>query len=202
MTYPIIIIAAEVVVILYCLFTDTEYHREITNGDNPLTMVGRLIARHVKMLVKLSLCFIFIFAGVGAILSMNSKKGTPDPNGGGPQTEQLSKFVNQITFPAQVVWDGFIFILGILAILFLVLCDAFRASAVANPRAWGLAVLGGYLFWLVMTIIGIVKNELSEKPATAETVAVWSGALFILWFPVLFVSLYGFAWSIHSLMHG
>jgi hypothetical protein len=113
-----------------------------------------------------------------------SKSGSPSPHGGGPQSEQLAGFINQVTAPVQWLWNGFIGILGLLAFAAVAGMSWISDSIKANPQAWGIAAFVIYMIWLVVTVLNLVEDEMTgtrEKPATKSTTVIWSLVTLAAW---------------------
>ena len=175
------LVAATIIVsVLGFLCWDSRSGRRGMN--KPYVVIGRVVARHIKLAIKLGIGIILFVGGVSAILGMNSVK--IPKTGGGPESEQLSGFINQVTAPLQWLWTGFIGFLGVFSLAAVFGIDWAADSVNAHPRQWALAAVITYLAWLVVTVIHIVDEEMTgtpSSPSTKETKAMWSLLTLITW---------------------
>ena len=137
----------------------------------------------------------FVF-GMTCILEMNKNLSQPaTPEGG------FARFMDVITTPAQLLVDGFVGLLGLLAVAVLFGLVALKDSVFAHPYFWLAAVIATYLLWLPVTICGLVEDEVvsswtytvseehggdvAHRVLTNQDYIAWSAGTFFIWMAVL-----------------
>jgi hypothetical protein len=107
-----------------------------------VTILRRLVARHVKLVCKLLVGLIYFFGAISTILLMQEKPGADAPQG------HLANFVDRVTTPVQLVVDGIIGFLGLVAMSALLGSVTLLEHMLLHPRLYGAVAFIVYLFWL------------------------------------------------------
>ena len=145
---------SNLVFIGWCCIADSN-----ASGDGkPYYAFSRMVARHVKLAVKLVFGSLLLIMGLWMILAMQ-KKSHEGTGNGGPETEHLAGFVNRVTLPAQYVVDGFIGLLGLIAILICAGLIGLAHSIETHPLPYLIGAIWLYLLWLRYTMSTVVKEE-------------------------------------------
>ena len=179
MSHPILILIATLGFCGWCLFVDADEASAATN--NFFLAACRIVARHIKLLLRFLLAVGITFVAIMALFDIGSLVSAKiATGGGGPQTERLARFMNEGTWPVQFMLDGFTTILGVFAALTLLFFEKFCQWYLAHARACNLALLAFYVIWLVWNVWNIV-DEVCEHRGTAivcTTLALglWVGA--------------------------
>lgn len=158
-----------------------------------VTILCRLVARHIKLALKLLLGLIYFFAGISAVLLMQK-----DPRAADVPEGHLANFTDRITTPIQMIVDGILGLLGLVAMSALLGSVALLEHVLLHPRLYGAVTFIVYLLWLGITICDLVEEEVvsSWKPAAAEIgypsrvlsredYISWSSGVFFLWMAAL-----------------
>ncbi len=183
-----------IVFLLYCFMEEWN-----CGGKNTPTIVRilcRLVARHVKLAWKLLVGLIYFFGAISMMLLMQK-----DPHEVDAPQGHLANFVDRVTKPIQIVVDGVIGFLGIVAISALLGSLALVKHILLHPLPYGIAAIVTYLLWLLVTICDLVEDEAvsSWKPATEEAGfptrvltktdhITWAAGTFVLWIAILAVT--------------
>ena len=195
-TTAIIAIIAAIVFVLYCFMAEADCSAK--HSPAIVTILCRLVARHIKLDFKLLVGLMYFIVGMACIFGMQEKPhvGT---GSGGPETERLTGFINRVTCPVQLVVDGFIGFLGLIAIGICIGLVSLKESVVQHRLFYIGAIIVTYLVWLVLNICEIVEEEVvsvwtyteSENPGdprpvphrflTKQDHAAWSVLTFVLW---------------------
>lgn len=149
MTTPAIIAIA---FLIYCFMV--EWNCGPKNSPVILTILCRLVARHVKLAWKLLVGLIYFVFGMICIFEMNKKLKQPVAVEGG-----FTRFLDVITTPLQMLVDAMIGLLGLLAIGIMFGLVALKDSVLAHPHFWTGFAIVSYLLWLVSTICELVQDE-------------------------------------------
>lgn len=150
MTIPVII--AVLAFLLYCFMA--EWSCGAKSSPVIVTIMCRLVARHVKLIWKLLVGLIYFVFGLICIMEMNKKLKQPLAAEGG-----FTRFLDVITTPLQLLVDALVGILGLIAIGILFGLVALKDSVLAHPHFWTGFVIVSYLLWLVSTICELVQDE-------------------------------------------
>ena len=177
--------------VIYCFLA--EWNCSAKNSPTIVTILCRLVARHIKLVWKLFVGLIYFAFGMICIFEMNKKIAEPAAPEGG-----FARFMDVITTPVQLLVDGFVGLLGLLAVAVLFGLVALKDSVFAHPYFWLAAVIATYLLWLLVTICDLVEDEVvsSWKPAIEESrypsrvlsredYISWSMGVFFLWMAIL-----------------
>jgi len=187
----ILIAIAAIVFVIYCFLAEANCSAK--HSPVIVTILCRLLARHIKLAWKLFVGLIYFVFGMTCILEMNKKLSQPAAPEGG-----FARFMDVITTPVQLLVDGFVGLLGLLAVAVLFGLVALKDSVFAHPYFWLAVVITTYLLWLLVTICDLVEDEVvsSWKPAIEETgypsrvltredYISWSMGVFFLWMAIL-----------------
>lgn len=178
----------------YCFMA--EWNCSAKRSPALVTILCRLVARHIKLAWKLFvglLCFTF---GVICIFEMNKKLAQPAAPEGG-----FARLMDVVTTPVQVLVDGFVGLLGLLGIALLLGLVALKDSITAHTHFWLGAMIATYLVWLLVTICDLVRDEVvscwtytitedhggdvTHRVLTKQDYVAWSAATFVIWMAVL-----------------
>ena len=163
-----------------------------------VNVLSRLIYRHVSLALKLFIGLIWFLFGMFAIIGMveKSHKGT---GAGGPETERLAGFINHVSYPAQMIVDGFINILGLIAVGVIFGLDWLKTSVQNNPNSYIAAAIITYLVWLALAILDIVSDEFeSAQSAQKSKTYPISAFTFVLWIAFVLSAPYVFGFVAHK----
>ena len=190
-----LIVIAVIVFVLYCFMA--EWNCSAKHSPVIVTILCRLVARHIKLAWKLFVGLIYFAFGMICIFEMNKKIAQPAAPEGG-----FAKFIDVITTPVQVLVDGFVGLLGLLAVAVLFGLVALKHSVAAHPHFWLGAVIATYLLWLLVTICDLVEDEvvsgwtytedtenfgpdIPHRVLTKQDYVAWSAGAFFIWMAVL-----------------
>src|SRR5271163_2623023 len=109
-TTAYIVIAAIAIFLIYCRFL-ADNNCSAKHSPVIVTIFCRLVSKHMKLAWKLMFAVIYFILTLYAIFRMQ-----PNSSPKAPETH-LGDFADRITTPIQLVADGFLQILGILALL-------------------------------------------------------------------------------------
>jgi hypothetical protein len=187
----ILIVIAVLAFVLYCFMA--EWNCSAKNSPTIVTILCRLVARHIKLALKLLVGLIYFFGAISTVLLMQK-----DPHEVDAPQGHLANFVDRVTAPVQAVVDGIIGLLGLVAIGAPLGSVALIEHILLHPLPYGIAVAVTYLLWLLVTICELVEDEVvsSWQPATEATgypsrvltredYITWSMGVFLLWMSVL-----------------
>jgi len=104
------IVIAAILFVLYCFVA--EWNCAGKNSPVIVTILCRLVARHIKLALKLFLRLIYFFGAISTVLLMQKDPRVVDSPQG-----HLANFVDRVTKPIQLVVDGIIGFLGIAAMI-------------------------------------------------------------------------------------
>lgn len=164
--------------LLYWLFEGRGWR-----SDNPvcpfLRVVIRVFLRAIKLVLKIVfgvfLFFLFCFVALGAAAEVGSASHA-SPSGGGPQSEKFFRFMNSVTAPLQVIWEGFVALLGAIALVMLIFVEK-AARWVTDNQLLSIVVAGlAFLVWLGFTIHDVWTDEFRPRidPTLRERVLRWT----------------------------
>ena len=185
-----LIVIAPIVFVLYCFMA--EWNCSAKNSPVIVTILCRLVARHIKLVWKLFVGLIYFTFGMICIFEMNKKLAQPaDPEGG------FARFMDVVTTPVQLLVDGIVGLVGLLAIGVLFGLVALKDSIGAHLHFWLGAMVVTYLFWLLVTICDLVEDEVvsswshtvseehggdvAHRVLTGQDYVVWSVGTFFIW---------------------
>lgn len=188
------IVIAVLAFVLYCFMA--EWNCSAKNSPTIVTILCRLVARHIKLAWKLFVGLIYFFGAISTVLLMQKDPRQVDaPHG------HLANFVDRVTMPVQVVLDGIIGFLGIAAMAVLLGSIALIKHVLHHPWLYGIIAVVAYLFWLLVTICDLVEDEVMSSwtitpndetggdtatgVLTREDYIAWSVATFVIWITVL-----------------
>ena len=181
--------------IIYCFLA--EWNCPGKHSPVIVTILCRLVARHIKLAWKLFMGLIYFAFGMICIFEMNKKLAQPAAPEGG-----FARFMDVITTPLQLIVDGLVGILGLLAISILFGLVALKDSITAHTHFWLGAVTVTYLLWLVVTICDLAEDEvvsnwtytedtenfgpdMPHRVLTKQDYAAWSAGTFFIWIAIL-----------------
>jgi hypothetical protein len=189
-----LIVIAAVVFVLYCFMA--EWNCAAKHSPVIVTILCRLGARHIELAWKLFVGLIYFAFGMICIFEMNKKLRQPVATEGG-----FARFMDVVTTPVQLLVDGIVGLLGVLAVGMILGLFALKDSITANVHFWLGAVIVTYLLWLVVTICDLVEDEVmsswtytvseehggevAHRVLTKQDYVVWSAATFVIWIAVL-----------------
>jgi len=109
-----------------------------------------------------------------------------------------------VTTPLQLIVDGLVGFLGLLAIGVLFGLVALKDSIIAYPHFWLGVVLVAYLIWLLVTICDLVEDEVvsswthtvseehggdvAHRVLTKQDYVAWAAGTFFIWMTILAAS--------------
>jgi hypothetical protein len=182
-----LIVIAAIVFVLYCYMA--EWNCSGKNTPTIVTILCRLVARHIKLALKLLVGLIYFFGAISTVLLIQKDPRVVDAPQG-----HLANFVDRVTKPIQIVVDGVIGFLGIVAMSALLGSLALVKHILLHPLPYGIAAVVTYLLWLLVTICDLVEEEVVScwKPVTEATgfpsrvltkqdYISWSMGVFFLW---------------------
>jgi len=195
--------------VIYCFLAEANCSAK--HSPTIVTILCRLVARHIKLACKLFVGLLYFIVGMGCILKMNTlmieQKKASDAGRGGAQTEQLAGFINRVTLPVQMAVDGLIGTLGLIALGIGFGIFGLAHSAHQHPLPYIAAAVAVYLLWLVLNIHEVVEEEVisdwtwteSENPGDPRPVphriltkkdhATWSLLTAVLWIVITGISI-------------
>jgi hypothetical protein len=203
-----LIVIAPIVFVLYCFMA--EWNCSGRHSLVIVTILCRLVARHIKLGWKLFVGLIYFVFGMICIFEMYKKFKQPvGPEGG------FTRFMDVITTPIQLLADGLVGLLGLLAIGVLFGLKAIKDSIVWHPHFWLGVVVSTYLLWLVVTICDLVEeevvsswtfavsedhgSEVAHRVLTRQDHITWSALIFVLWIAFLLSAPFAFGFAGHKI---
>ena len=158
-----LIVITAIVFVLYCFMA--EWNCSAKHSPAIVTILCRLLARHIKLAWKLFVGLVYFVFGIICIFEMNTKINQPvAPEGG------FARFLDVITTPVQLIVDGLVGVLGLLAVGVLLGLASFKDFLVSHLHFWLGFAIATYLFWLVVTICDLVEDEVvSDWTYTEDT---------------------------------
>jgi hypothetical protein len=205
-----LIVIAIIVFVLYCFMA--EWNCGAKNSPVIVTILCRLVARHIKLAWKLFFAVIYFIVGIAVLVAMSQPV---KPGGkGGRETEKIAGLFNRVTYLPQLVIEGFLLFLQLFTIALLLGLVGIRDSVAAHPYIYLVAAIVIYLVWLVVTIRDIVEDEVvsdrtytvsdehggevAHRILTKQDRVVWSTLTFVLWIAFLFSAPYAFGFVAHK----
>jgi hypothetical protein len=175
--------------IIYCFLAEANCSAK--NSPAIVTILCRLVARHIKLAWKLFAGLLYFTACMICIFKMQkpTRPATPEGN--------FANFMDRVTTPVQMIVDGLIGLLGLLAIGVLFGLVAIKDSVGAHPRFWLGVVVLTYLLWLVVTVSDLVEDEVvsgwthpvnedyPKRILTKQDHITWSVLTFVVWIAAL-----------------
>jgi hypothetical protein len=144
----------------WCLFVDSKAMREQAaenpewEGNGAKGIAFRLIAKHVKLFFKLLMGVIYFVLARAAIFGMQKVPG----QGNAPEG-RLANFADRVTYPIQMVVDGLIGFLGLVALAVCLGAVWMKDIVFQHELIVFAVVILTYLAWLVLTIMQLVEEE-------------------------------------------
>jgi len=160
-----VILAAAFLHLLYWLFEGGGWR-----SHNPICPFLRVIIRVFFRTITLALTiafgvfllFGFCYVALGAAAD-SGPRSHASPSGGGQQSEKFYRFVNSLTAPVQAIWEGFITLLGTIALLVLIFVER-AARWVKDNQLLSVTVAGlAFLVWLGFTICDVWTDEFRPR---------------------------------------
>jgi hypothetical protein len=196
--------------VIYCFMT--EWNCAGKHSPVIVTILRRLVARHIKLAWKLFFAVIYFIVGIAALVGMSQPV---KPGGkGGRETEHLAGLFNRVTYFPQLVIEGFLLFLQLFTIALLLGLVGIKDSVVAHPYFYFVATIVIYLVWLVVTICNLVEDEVvsdwtysvsedhggevAHRILTKEDHITWSALTFVLWIALLFSAPYASGFVAHK----
>jgi hypothetical protein len=189
-----LIVIAAIVFVLYCFMA--EWNCSSKHSPVIVTILCRLVARHIKLAWKLFVGLVYFVFGMICIFEMNKKLRQPVSTEGG-----FARFMDVITTPIQLLVDGFVGLLGLLGIAVLFGLIAFKDSIAVHPHFWLDVAVVTYLVWLLTTICDLVRDEVvsswtytvsevhggdvAHRVLTKRDYIAYSATAFVIWMSVL-----------------
>jgi hypothetical protein len=149
-----------------------------------------LLWRHIVLAAKIAFGFICAIVSCLMILEAASSLAAPAnvaAVGGGVQGEKFFKFMNLVTMPVQYAVEGFVTILGFVAMLVLMFSESLTKRAEANPVLTISILVAIYLVWLYFTAkriwvetfeVGKVETPTKYAPAGTIPMSLEEGGYF------------------------
>jgi hypothetical protein len=176
-----LIVIAAIVFVLYC-FT-AEWNCSAKHSPVTVTILCRLVARHLKLVSKLLVGLIYFFGGISTVLLMQKDPRVVDAPQG-----HLANFLDRVTKPIAAMGA----LLGSIALI---------KHILLHPLPYGIAAIVTYLLWLLVTICDLVEDEVvsswtytvseehggdvAHRVLTGQDYVVWSAGTFVIWITVL-----------------
>jgi hypothetical protein len=189
--------------IVYCFMA--EWNCAGKHSPVIVTILRRLVARHIKLAWKLFFAVIYFIVGIAALVGMSQPV---KPGGkGGRETEHLAGLFNRVTCLPQLVIEGFLFFLQLFTIALLLGLVGIKDSVVAHPNIYLVATIVTYLIWLFATICDLVEDEVvsedhggevAHRIPTKQDHITWSAFTFVLWIALLFSAPRAFGFVAHK----
>ena len=186
-----LIVIAATIFVLYCFMA--EWNCSAKTPPTIVSILCRLVARHIKLGWKLFVGLIYFFGAISTVLLMQK-----DPRAVDAPQGHLANFTDRVTKPIQIVVDGILGLLGLASMGALLGVLALTKSVVMHAIPYTIAAILTYLLWLLATICELVEDEVvsSWKPATEATgfpsrvltkqdYISWSIGVFFLWMAAL-----------------
>jgi hypothetical protein len=205
-----LIVIAALAFVLYCFMAEANCSAK--HSPAIVTILCRLVARHIKLAWKLFFAVIYFIVGIAALVGMSQ----PVKHGGkgGRETEQIAGLFNRVTYFPQLVIEGFLLFLQLFTIALLLGLVGIKDSVFAHPHFYLVVSIVVYLVWLALTICNLVEEEvvsswtytLSEdhggkvahRILTKHDYITWSVLTFVLWIAFLFSAPYAFGFVAHK----
>jgi hypothetical protein len=208
MTTPIVI--AAIVIAAYCFMA--EWNCAGKHSPVIVTILRRLVARHIKLAWKLFFAVIYFIVGIAVLVGMSQPV---KPGGkGGRETEQIAGLFNRVTYFPQLIIEGFLLFLQLFTIAILFGLAGIKDSVAADPYIYLVATVVIYLVWLAVTICDLVEDEVvsdwthtvsenhggevAHRVLTKRDQITWSALTFVLWIALLFSAPYAFGFIAHK----
>jgi hypothetical protein len=196
--------------VIYCFMA--EWNCGAKNSPVFVTILRRLVARHIKLAWNLFFAVIYFIVGIAVLVGMSQPV---KPGGrGGRETEHLAGLFNRVTCLPQLVIEGFLFFLQLFTISLLLGLAGIKDSVAAHPNIYLVALIAIYLVWLVVTICDLVGDEVvsdwthtvseahggevAHRILTKEDHITWSALTFVLWIALLLSAPYAFGFVAHK----
>lgn len=191
---PLLLVLIAVIGFLgYCMAKD-HYHG---GTDSFWSVMCRVIAKNVKLALKIVFVFVAGFFTIMAIFSVNAEGAGAHQslNAGGPESEKFFRFMNRATYPLQAALDGAMMMLGVLAF-----CVVFGAQWFVgfyyNHIVICYVILAAiYLVWLWFNTRDIVANEYTDYNESKDVVR--STAAMLVWLVLLAASFHYILYPIY-----
>jgi hypothetical protein len=177
-SHPVLVIVGILGFLIFCCFVDS-------NGggtDSFFYVFCRLIARHFKLAVKLFIGILLAYLAIGAAFEGAAKLPSPSVPGIGrnnSEAERFAGFMNRATAPLQWAVNGFINLLGFLAMAILFGVDQVARYYHQHPSVFYVAAMLLYSLWLGLNIYDIVCDELLSDDKMKRVF--WSVVTFCAW---------------------
>jgi hypothetical protein len=185
------IVITAIVFVIYCFMA--ERNCSAKRSLVIVTILCRLVARHIKLALKLLVGLIYFSGAISTVLLMQK-----DPRSVDAPQGHLANFTDRVTKPIQIAVDGIIGLLALASMGALLGFFALTKSVLMHPVPYTMAAVVTYLLWLLATICELVEEEVvsSWQPATEELwyptrvltkqdFVAWSAGTFFLWLATL-----------------
>lgn len=196
--------------VIYCFMA--EWNCAGKHSPVIVTILRRLVARHIKLAWKLFFAVIYFIVGIAALVGMSQPV---KPGGkGGRETEQIAGLFNRVTYFPQLVIEGFLLFLQLFTIAILFGLVGIKDSVAAHPYLYLVATIVIYLIWLAVTICDLVEDEVvsswtytvstdhdgdvAHRILTKQDHILWSALTFVLWIALLFSAPQAFGFVAHK----
>jgi hypothetical protein len=196
--------------VIYCFLAEANCSAK--NSPTIVTILCRLVARHIKLAWKLSFAVIYFIVGIAALVGMSQPV---KPGGrGGREAEQIAGLFNRVTYLPQLLIDGFLLFLQLFTIALLLGLVGIKDSVFAHPHFYLVASIVVYLVWLALTICDLVEEEVvsdwtyttseehggedAHRTLTKHDYITWSVLTFVLWIALLVSAPYAFGFVAHK----
>jgi hypothetical protein len=196
--------------VIYCFMA--EWNCAGKHSPVIVTILRRLVARHIKLAWKLLFAVIYFIVGIAVLVGMSQPV---KPGGkGGRETEHLAGLFNRVTYFPQLVIEGFLLFLQLFTIAILFGLAGIKDSVVAHPYFYLVATIVIYLLWLAVTICDFVEDEfvsdwthtvsedhgseVAHRILTKRDHITWSVFTFVLWIALLFSAPLAFGFVAHK----
>jgi hypothetical protein len=181
--------------VIYCFLAEANCSAK--HSPVIVTILCRMLARHIKLGWKLFVGLIYFFGAISTVLLMQKDPRVVDAPQG-----HLANFTDRITKPIQMVVDGILGLLGLASIGALLGVLALTKSVLMHPITYAIAAIVTYLLWLLATICELVEEEvvsgwtytedtetfgpdIPHRILTKQDYIAWSAATFVIWMTIV-----------------
>jgi|SRR5271157_391655 len=138
--------------LFYCRFI-ADKNCSPKNCPTIVTIFCRLVSHHLKLAWKLLFAVIYGILAIALIFKMQPSNGPQAPEG------HFANFADRVTTPIQWVVDGFISIMGIIALAVCFGLFGLRDWVAAHVITTLVIIAAVYILWLVVTVRELVEDE-------------------------------------------
>lgn len=183
--------------IIYCFLAEANCSAKHTPAV--VTILCRLVARHMKVAWRLFFGVVYFIVAVAAFVGMSQP--VRSGGSGGRETELIAGLFNRLTYFPQLVIEGFLLFAQIFTIALLFGLVGIKDSVAAHLSFCVVAAIVIYLVWLAITVCGLVEEEfvsswiyttsqdhdgeVAHRVLTKKDRIMWSVLTLVLWLVAL-----------------